>query len=275
LLLAGGTGGYLSLRSKYLYAEPIIPSSYRGDLLIYIMAGQSNMSGRAGIAEEPDFVERTYVFGNDYEWHPGVEPVDDPTRQVDVVSLDESAGYGPGLGFAQVLTRQKPNKGIGLVPCAKGGSSIEEWQRDFSTDSLYGSCLARARLASQAGEIAGIIFFQGEQDALDPAAQSGTVHVDDYAATFAAFVTDFRNDLGVADLPVVYAQLGDDPGLEQYVNWAAIREGQAEALDQLSCAAMITTDDLLFPGVHFSRDQYREIGRRFAKAYLEIESCSP
>ena len=215
------------------------------------------------------------MFGNDYEWHPAVEPIDSPVRQVDVVSLDENAGFGPGMGFAQVLSRQKPNKGIGLVPCAKGGSTIEEWQRDLSTDSLYGSCLQRAQLAAQMGEIAGIIFFQGEQDALDPAARTQTMHVEDYATTFAAFIADFRSDLGIADLPVVYAQLGSDPELAQYVNWENIREQQAQATDLIPCAAMITTDDLLFPGVHFSREEYREIGRRFARAYLEIENCSP
>ncbi|MBD1847881.1 hypothetical protein H6F89_31785 [Cyanobacteria bacterium FACHB-63] len=50
--------------------------------------------------------------------------MDDLTNQVDKVSEDKDAGFGPSVSFATALLEQRRNMVIGLIPCAKGGSSI-------------------------------------------------------------------------------------------------------------------------------------------------------
>ena len=62
---------------------------------------------------------------------------------------------------------------IGLIPCAKGGSLIHDWRRNLDDNTLYGSCLKRARAASLMGNVAGLLYFQGEIDAVDPKEQPG------------------------------------------------------------------------------------------------------
>jgi hypothetical protein len=62
-----------------------------GKLSLFVLAGQSNMSGRGELPPSQASHPSVVMFGNDYRWRPAIEPVDDATRQVDVISLD-----GPG-----------------------------------------------------------------------------------------------------------------------------------------------------------------------------------
>ena len=232
--------------------------------LLFILAGQSNMSGRGEVPVGATPVEGITVFGNDYRRYPALEPVDAPQGQVDAVSLDKDAGFSPSLAFAEALARAHPGLRIELIPCAKGATIIEEWQRSLSDTTLYGSCLKRVRAASTQGDLAGMLFFQGESDGHKGALYHGVPrHPDTWAAYFERFVNDFRRDLGRPDLPIVFAQIGPNADPERYINWQAVQEQQAST--SLPGVAMIRTQDLaLRDRVHFDTPSYGEIGRRFA-----------
>jgi len=250
-----------------------IPEEMQGKLSLFILAGQSNMSGVGELPPNQAVNSRIFVFGNDYRWKIAAEPLDSPAGQVDKVSQDDGAGFGPSLPFALALLEQEPELIIGLIPCAKGNTTIEEWQRNLSDTTLYGSCLKRTRAATPMGQITGLLFFQGESDALDPI-QFGDRSLSpfEYASKFSTFVNDFRSDLALPKkLPVVFAQIGSHTSPESFANWQVVQEQQASV--RLHCVAMITTDDLpLRDGVHFTTESYRTIGQRFAKAYLELIS---
>jgi hypothetical protein len=181
-------------------------SAATGDFLVFVLAGQSNMSGRGAVAElPPDFPrhrERLWSFSNADRWVQAAEPIDDATKQVDAVSVDPGAGVGPGLAFADALAALLPDVQIGLVPCAKGATSIREWHRSTARDTLFGSCLRRIRLACPEGRIAGILWHQGESDAAT--AEDARL----WGTRFAKVVEAFRSDLGSETLPVVAATLG-------------------------------------------------------------------
>ena len=255
-----------------LYVLPTaeVPQAYRGKMSLFILVGQSNMVGWAPIPQEEKTDPRIYVFGNDYHWRVAGEPIDDAYNQVDKVSEDRIAGSGPALSFAFASLDRHPQAVIGLIPCAKNSSGIAQWQRNLSDQTLYGSCLKRARAASPMGHISGVLFLQGETDAQDP-----TLYPDpepqpfDWGPLFAAFITDLRNDLHEPELPVVFAQLGHDPLSKDFPNWKIVQEQQSSI--DLPMTAMITTDDLpLLDGLHFTTDSYRTIGRRFAEAYWSL-----
>jgi hypothetical protein len=244
-----------------------------GKLSLIVLAGQSNMSGRGELPPSQASHPSVVMFGNDYRWRPAIEPVDDAARQVDVISLDgpgDPPGLGPALSFGVTLVKHRPSLSVGLIPCAKGNTTIGEWQRNASDRTLYGSCLKRVRAASVVGQVAGMLFLQGESDALTPSAHSRRVlATDDYAARFSEVVTSFRHDTSAPRLPVVFAQIGRQDAPEAYRNWELIRQQQATV--RLPCTTMIRTDDLpLGDAVHFNTDAYREIGRRFAAAYLSL-----
>lgn len=130
-----------------------IPDQYLGKLSLFLLVGQSNMSGRGELpAEVQEINPQVFVFGNDYRWHHAVEPVDSPIGQVDSVSIDYDAGYSLATSFANALLENDPELIIGFIPCAAGGSSIQKWQKDLSEQSLYGSCLKRAKHCFEGGQ---------------------------------------------------------------------------------------------------------------------------
>lgn len=247
-----------------------IPPTYQGQMALFLLVGQSNMIGWAPIPEDNRTDPRIFVFGNDYHWRMAREPVDSAYNQVDQISLDRIAFFGPSMAFALATLDHQPQVVIGLIPCAKNSSGIIQWQRNLSDQSLYGSCLKRARAASPMGQIAGVLFFQGETDAQDPFLYPHPEpRAFDWAELFTAFITDLRRDLREPELPIVFAQLGPDPLSEDLPNWQIVR-AQQSSID-LPLAAMITTDDLpLLDGIHFTTDSYRIIGKRFAQTYWNL-----
>jgi hypothetical protein len=247
-----------------------IPQVHRGQMSLFILAGQSNMIGWAPVPQGEKSDSRIYVFGNDYRWRIAREPIDDAYDQVDQVSEDDTVGFGPSLAFALASLDRYPQLVIGLIPCARNSSAIGQWQRDLSDQSLYGSCLKRARAASPMGQISGILFFQGETDALDSIQYADLEpNPTDWSRLFTVFITDFRRDLNTPYLPVVFAQLGPKTPPEAFANWDVVKEQQRSV--QLPVTAMILTDDLpLMDGLHFTTESYRTIGKRFADAYWDL-----
>lgn len=255
--------------------EPVevLPDSVIGRLHLFVLAGQSNMSGRGRLdarAQTP--VSGAYVFGNDYRWHPAREPTDDPTRQVDLVSRDAVVGVSPGRSFAATIREAHPERSVGLIPCAKGGSSIAQWQPSFRETTLYGSCLKRIQAATVVGDVAGVLFFQGETDALTPADVPGPVAGADWGSAFKHLVRAWRRDLQRPDLPVVFAQIGSlGADSSRFSQWREVQESQRRV--SLPHTQMIDTEGLpLRDGLHYTTDAYRTIGRRFATAWLRLAS---
>lgn len=252
-----------------------IPEAHQGRMQLFILAGQSNMVGWSPIPERERTDLRIYLFGKDYRWRIADHPIENASNQVDMVSENRLAGFGPGMEFAFASLERHPEIVIGLIPCARNSSGIIQWQRDLSDQSLYGSCLKRVRAASPMGQISGILFFQGETDAQNPVLYpEPEPQPFDWSDLFTAFIRDFRNDLHEPGLPVVFAQLGADPLSTGFPNWKIVQEQQLST--HIPVTAMITTDDLpLLDGLHFTVDGYRTIGRRFADAYWDLVEKVP
>jgi len=249
-----------------------IPPEFQGKLKLFILGGQSNMSGRGKVPETWQHTNpRIFVFGNDYQWKLAEEPIDNAAGQIDKVSEDLDAGFSPAMSFAERLLELDPTMLIGLIPCAKNSVSISAWDRNTAVTSLYGSCLNRIRQASQMGTPAGILIYQGETDASDPHLypDKGIIPPDLWASKFSGLVQNWRTDLAFPNLPVVFAQLATNGDPKSFINWEAIKQQQASV--KLPFCRMIKTDDLaVVDGVHLSIEGYMELGRRFADAYLNL-----
>ncbi len=250
--------------------QPAVPERLQGKLKLYVLMGQSNMVGAAEIPEVIATSANVFTFGNDYRWQPASEPIDNPENQVDSVSQDADFGFGPAFTFAKTLVAEDSNQLIGLIPCAKNGSSIADWQRNLSDQTLYGSCLKRVRAASPMGEVSGILFFQGEADTIDPKQfPSLRPNAEAWAENFALFAYSFRQDIGRPNIPLVYAQIGQPKDLKGLPNWTLVQK-QQESI-QIPNGAMIETNDLPMGGIHFTADSYKVIGQRFAEAINQLK----
>jgi hypothetical protein len=179
----------------------VISRRYVGVGDIYVIAGQSNASGRGAHTASAHPALRAALFGNDDRWRGLSDPVDDATGQVDRVSADPRAG---GSVWPLLATELMAAEGVPLafVPCAKGTTPIRSWVKDAaaprSRDTLYGSMLRRVRAVG--GRVRAVLFWQGEADA------RRLTSTDAYAAELRSLAAALARDCGA---PLVAAQLGD------------------------------------------------------------------
>lgn len=239
-------------------AEKSYRDVYVGDL--WILAGQSNMVGRARIEETYPRDPRVRLFSLQGQWQPATHPLHEEPLPPGVTR----PGHGPGLEFARELARAL-DVPIGLIACAKGGTSMAQWSPDAGgtgRNALYANLLAQVRLAG--GKVAGVLWYQGENDTgAEPAAV--------YRTKFKEFVARLRADLDRPDLPFHYAQLGRLANEVQkfYAEWNVVREAQRTLESELSPARLVATVDLENGDyIHLSRESQDRLGRRFARAAL-------
>lgn len=184
-----------------------------GPTQMFLLSGQSNMVGW-GNSLELDSVAR---FGHDdrllmFEggaWR-NLKPVREPNRrQREGWNITEYT-FGPDIGFAHALAEAWPDKRIGVVKQAVGGTGIMAWapewseaDADLTQDArkgpLYKELIGKARAALQTGnvELRGFLWLQGGKDmiAMETAER--------YADNLKTLVEALRRDLHAPDLPVL------------------------------------------------------------------------
>lgn len=217
------------------------------DLELFLLIGQSNMAGR-GAVEPQDRVPhpRVFMMNKRYAWVPAVDPL----------HSDKPALIGVGLAstFARVIAEESPEVAVGLIPAAFGGTSLDEWKPG---GPLYNNALDRAKEAMAQGRLAGILWHQGESDAAPELAAT-------YPERFAAMIAQLRKDLGAEEVPVVVGEIG-----RFVVGGEAINAALARVPDRVPRCALVSTEGLTDQGdqLHFDTASFRELGRRYAKAW--------
>jgi Carbohydrate esterase, sialic acid-specific acetylesterase len=250
---------------------PAEPNGLEPEADIYILAGQSNMSGRGIVPQvtPPELVPDPSImlYGNDGVWRVANEPLDTAAAQIDTVSTDTNAGVGPGLAFAKMMRRRNPRRPIILVPCAKGGTSLKQWSPDVSRATLYGSCLARVREVTPRGRLAGLLWYQGESDARDQVSAS------QWGEGFEALMTAFRTDLAAPNLSILMVGIADPPKVgrfaDQFPFWSIVQQEQANMtgknMHYVSAVGLEKLDDDL----HLTTKGQIDLARRMAEVWLK------
>jgi hypothetical protein len=156
----------------------------------FLLIGQSNMAGRGFLHEvQPIRDARIRVLRNG-RWQTMWEPIhfDRPF-----------AGIGLGASFAKRWLEDHPDEEIGLIPCADGGSSLEEWQPG---SELFDHAVFQVQLARRSSILDGILWHQGENDCTQEL-------IDVYPEKFRLFLEGLREALGARDIPFLIGGMGD------------------------------------------------------------------
>lgn len=248
-----------------------------GDL--WVLAGQSNMQGVGDLVDVQQPLDAVHSFDMSDNWDAAREPLHrlrssadrvhwaknekgEPERwtpqQEDEAYAKSKKGAGLGLPFAVELLR-RTGVPIGLVPCAHGGTSMDQWSpelKDKGPDSLYGATIRRIQAVG--GKVKGVLWYQGESDANDKV-------VDAFPAKFQALVAAFRSDTGIADLPFYYVQIGRHVNGSNVAAWNKIQEYQRQAEATLKNSGMVAAIDLgLDDQIHVGTQDLKRLGRRLA-----------
>lgn len=223
---------------------------------IYILAGQSNMAGR-GFVQPQDTVSSAQVLTLDKnnEWVYAKEPLHyyEPER----------TGLDCGLSFGKKLAAlYGKNISIGLVPCAVGGSSIEQWLGDstYRNVILYSNLMKKVKVAANYGTIKGMLWHQGETNA-------NTANYKNYKEKLEQFFTKFRNDLGNTELPVYAGQLASFLSRTSNPFADSVNKDLRALSVTMKNIYIIKTADLTpkADSIHFDSRSQRIMGIRFAE----------
>jgi hypothetical protein len=222
----------------------------------FLLIGQSNMAGRGllrdttPITNKQLFAMRNGIFRQMYV------PVN-PDRSFSGVCLAES--------FADLYQKDTAID-TGLIPCADGGTSLDQWKEG---SLLFDNACYAAELASRSSEIKGILWHQGESDC-------SPERYPVYAEKLSAMIDALRARLGMGDLPFIMGGLGDFlakfPSDENLKNYPHINEAlQAVAKSKNNCAfvsaeGLDSNPDFL----HFNAPSLREFGARYYEEYKRI-----
>ncbi|WP_304235109.1 sialate O-acetylesterase [Jiulongibacter sediminis] len=225
---------------------------------VFIMAGQSNMAGR-GFVSPTDTLpnERILSINAEGQLIQAKEPLHwyEPPR----------TGLDCGLSFARTILQAVPEDVLILmIPTAIGGSSIYQWLEDRPHHEvpLMTNFKEKVTLAKSFGMVKGILWHQGETNA-------NGQEIPKHAESLKKLMQQFRTVIDDQNLPVFLGQLGSYS--ENDENWQGINEQIEKYIRSDPNANLILTGDLPEKGdkIHFNAMAQREMGRRFAEAYLQ------
>lgn len=229
-------------------------------LQLFLLIGQSNMAGR-GVPEAEDQQAnlRIWMLSKDLNWVAAKDPM----------HFDKPAlvGVGPGLPFARKLVDTYPKINIGLIPCAVGGSGIDVWKPgayyEPTKSHPYDDMLIRAKKALENGQLAGILWHQGEADSSPD--KAGV-----YEEKLTELVQRLRRELNAPNVSFVAGTLGDF-WVNRNADGKTVNEALQRAVRQIPNAYCVVSSGLADKGdsTHFDTPSARTLGQRYADVFIQ------
>ncbi len=227
----------------------------------FLIIGQSNMAGRGNVLEaEPLFTNggKLKVLRNGC-WQIMYRPVN-PDRPFSGTCLAES--------FAKAYSDEHPEVEVGIIPCADGGTSLDQWRVG---GELFDNAVNCAKLAMRTSHLVGILWHQGEADCspdLYPL----------YFDKISAIMKVFRRELGNDNLPIVVGGLGDFlvdcKDFPELVNYRQVNIALMNFAEWTENVAFASAEGLSSnpDNLHFNHSSLMKFGLRYYNAFKTIEN---
>lgn len=255
--------------------------------MLVLLAGQSNMAGR-GYAGPEDLlpIPRVTYIRPDLQWTEAIEPItkdrsfigtfnadgskvtsNDPFETVIPGKDQKVVGVGLGRTFGRLLAEANPEKLVGLIPAAVGGTSIAAWMPGGVDDwdpnnHPYDDAIFRAKEAQKAGKIVAILWHQGESDAVKKTA--------DYKIKLRTVVENFRKELGLDDsVPFIAGDMASFYRQEIAENINIVDDAISDLTKELPGFYAISTKDLNHRGdnLHYDSESLYKMAERYFTVY--------
>ncbi len=251
-------------------------------LKVYILAGQSNMSGGGDVVAEClqfDAVvgDKVRIWDASDVWGKQGGPVKWETlNQLQALKKEAKANkIGPEFGFAKAMSQLYPADELCLIKVSHGGTAIDWWLPDpTGKENGCSKLLANLKGALQniGGdyEVAGMLWMQGESDAKTQA------DAEAYQKKLEQLIALMRKETGKPELPVVIGRISSRILESKKFNMPfvkVVQSGQEAVAEDDKNASVINTDDLSQRSdlVHFDQEGQLGLGKRFGEAMIELE----
>ena len=220
----------------------------------FLMLGQSNMAGRGFVNEVPPIYNERIQMLRNGRWQMMTEPInyDRPVAGVSLVS-----------SFADEWCSENKEDTIGLIPCAEGGSSLDDWAID---KVLFRHAISEAKFAMETSELAGILWHQGETDSFNGNYKT-------YYKKLLLIIETLRKELNAPDIPLIIGGLPDFLGKEGFgkncTEYALVnKELEKFASEQDNCYFVTAKGLTSNPdGIHIDAVSQRKFGLRYFEAF--------
>ena len=263
---------------------------------IYICFGQSNMEGNADWEAQDEGVDSRFqmlatcdfparqVKGNSSKTIAARQMGNWYTADCPIVSPDGK--LGPTDYFGRTMVKELPDKKIGVIAVAMGGSPIEMFDKDLYAEKIlekesngstpwwatlanrhyggnpYGRIIEMAKKAQEVGVIKGILLHQG-------CSNNGQ---EDWPDKVKKIYKDMLRDLGLrsVDVPIFvgeteYENMGGGCSWHNHV--------VAKIPEVIPTGHVVSADGIPGNGTdpwHFSAAGYRTFGQRYAEKVLDV-----
>ena len=223
-----------------------------------LMIGQSNMAGRGFINEVPMICNERILMLRNAGWQMMAEPInyDRP-----------NAGIGLAGSFAAMWCMEHEGEQIGLIPCAEGGSSLDDWAVD---KNLFKNAVIQAGFAMQDSELIGILWHQGESDSYGGGYQT-------YYKKLQVIIESLRKELNAFEVPLSIGGLGDFLGKNGFglncTEYELVNEQLLKFAREQENSCFVTAEGLTPnpDGIHMDAVSQRRFGVRYYEAFVKRE----
>lgn len=223
----------------------------------FLLIGQSNMAGRGFLQEvAPIQNDRLFVLRNG-RWQKLFTPIHFD-RPFAGVSLAES--------FADAYS-QEHDVEVGLIPCADGGTNLDQWQVG---SLLYDHAVYQVKLAERISTLAGVLWHQGESDCAEE-------RYPFYTEKFLRILHGFQRDLPIYDVPFLLGGLGDflqDCKVDPHVkNYDFVNKQLRKIAEETPMVGFVSAEGLSCnpDHLHFSAEALRAFGLRYYAVFRTLE----
>ncbi|WP_160137743.1 sialate O-acetylesterase [Chryseobacterium sp. c4a] len=224
----------------------------------FLMIGQSNMAGRGYASEVPSIYNEHIKMQRNGLWQIMSEPI----------NFDRpSAGVGLAASFAASWRLDNQQKEIGLIPCADGGTSLDDWAVG---GALFENAVSQAKLAQRTSQLSGILWHQGENDCSPEKAEQ-------YGEKFAVIIETLRHELDVPEIPLIIGGLGDflPNGIfgQYFTSYLLINQALEDFANTHANCYFVTAKGLTAnaDSIHFNALSQRLFGVRYYGAFRDLK----
>lgn len=247
---------------------------------IYLLAGQSNLDGRADISGFSAVMQSSldsvdYYYGND----PGGADAT-PTGVLTTIrgNTSETGKTGIAVPMAHHLAANTAGD-IAFIKYGNGGTGFSsgEWSAggdsSITGDGLdyrrFQNVVSEGLLALQMANptetynLGGIVWVQGERDAVQAASTAA------YQSNLTGFIDDVRLTYG-ADLSFFFSRLSDNQSSINSTNLANIQAAQDNVNSLVANTHLLNTDSFSVQGddLHFDAEGYTALGNGLSQLVI-------
>ena len=228
----------------------------------FLLIGQSNAAGRGFLdeAEQLDTCAGKLKVLRNGRWQTMYRPVN-PDRSFSGTCLAES--------FAKAYAQAHADVEVGIIPCADGGTSLEQWKVG---SLLFDNAVNCAKLAMRTSHLVGVLWHQGEGDC-------SPERYPYYQERFTTIMNELRKCLEISNLPILIGGLGDFLSKctlsENIKNYYHINSALKKISKEYPNCAYVSAEGLGAnpDNLHFNAIALKEFGIRYFNEYQKLDIC--